>query len=263
MPSGETRTFDVDERLVMPETRYEIIDGEVVYVSPADPAHASRHSKLSALLEAYAAQGYDAASDMLTRTSELGDMAPDGSVYPAAPDPRTGRRQLEELAFEIASTERLAHAGKKAARLSERGVRRVFALDVGRQKVLEWSSALGTWQILASDAKIEDRALAIPLPVHDLVAVAKADDAVARALLAKGNTVLAEAVAGAIAIAQASAQARGKALALLAVLRARGLSVESAAERRILETTNEAELDTWLAGATRCASVAALLGGER
>ena len=84
------RAFDVDERLVMPETRFEIIDGEVIYVSPADPPHATRHSKLSALLEAYAAPGYEAASDMLTRTSEKGDMAPDGSVYPLAPDPNTG-----------------------------------------------------------------------------------------------------------------------------------------------------------------------------
>jgi Uma2 family endonuclease len=257
MPSGETRTFDVDDRLVMPETRYEI-DGEVVYVSPADPLHASRHSKLSALLEAYVAEGYDAASDMLTRTSELGDMAPDGSVYPSAPDPETGRRQLEELAFEVVSTERLAQAGKKAARLSERGVRRVFALDVARQRVLEWSATLGTWEILASDASIEDRALALPLLVHDLVAAAKADDAMARALLAKGNPVLAEAIAG----AQAQAQAKGKALALLAVLRARGLAVEPATERRILETANERELDAWLVEAASCASVAVLLGDE-
>lgn len=54
----------------MPETRYGVIDGRVVYVSPADPPHASRHSKLSALLEASVAPGFEAASDMLTRTSD-------------------------------------------------------------------------------------------------------------------------------------------------------------------------------------------------
>ena len=47
---------------------------------------------------------------MLTRTSEKGDMAPDASVHPAAPDPRTGGRQLEDLAFEVVSTERLSAA---------------------------------------------------------------------------------------------------------------------------------------------------------
>ena len=40
----------VDARLVMPETRFEIIDGNVEEVAPADEAHGTRHSKLSALL---------------------------------------------------------------------------------------------------------------------------------------------------------------------------------------------------------------------
>src|SRR4051794_34899487 len=79
----------VDERLVMPGTRYEIIEGKVVYVPPADEAHGTRHSKISAILEAYAADGYDVASDMLTRTSTKGDMAPNASVFPAARDPET------------------------------------------------------------------------------------------------------------------------------------------------------------------------------
>src|SRR5687767_7504511 len=104
----------VDERLVMPETRHEVVDGQVVYVSPADQEHASRHSKVNALLEAFVAPGYDVASDMLTRTSLLGDMAPDASIYPVAPDPETGGRQLEELAFEVVATERIGTCGTKA-----------------------------------------------------------------------------------------------------------------------------------------------------
>src|SRR4051812_26051938 len=127
---------DVDERLVMPETRYEIIDGKVTYVPPADEAHGTRHSKISAILEAYAADGYDVASDMLTRTSTKGDMAPDASVFPVARDPETGGRQLDELVFEVVSTERLSHAGKKARSLAARGVRRVFAIDVERRRAL-------------------------------------------------------------------------------------------------------------------------------
>src|SRR5947207_1749403 len=66
----------VDERLVMPETRFEVIDGKVLYVSPAAEPHGSRHSKISALLEAYVAPGYEVAVDMLTRTAVKGDLAP-------------------------------------------------------------------------------------------------------------------------------------------------------------------------------------------
>src|SRR5258706_16472239 len=72
----------VDTRLVAPESRYEIEDGRVRYVAPADEPHGTRHSKISALLEAHAGDDFEVASDMLTRTSEFDDMAPDASVFP-------------------------------------------------------------------------------------------------------------------------------------------------------------------------------------
>jgi Uma2 family endonuclease len=189
------REWPVDERLVAPESRYEIVDGKVVYVAPADEPHGTRHSKISALVELHAAESYEVASDMLTRTSEFDDMAPDVSVFPAARDAATGRRQLEELAFEVVSTERLNDAARKAAKLANRGVRRVFAIDVERQRALEWSPAVGTWRILDDSATIEDAALAVPLPIDALVHAAKADDAAAHALLAKHNPVLRQALA--------------------------------------------------------------------
>ncbi|MCA9514118.1 MAG: Uma2 family endonuclease, partial [Myxococcales bacterium] len=208
----------------MPETRYEVVGGEVVYVSPADQPHGSRHSKLSALLEAYVDDDFDAAADMLTRTSEKNDFAPDGSVYPAAPDPETGGRQLEHLAFEVVSSESLSHAGKKAAELAKRGVRRIFALDVERQRALEWSRETGSWSLLHGDAVIEDEAFVLPLPVHALVSAARADDAVARALLAKANPVLTAALAETAAQSKAEGKAEASAEGLLAVLATRGLA---------------------------------------
>ncbi len=57
---------------------------------------ADLHSALDALVRAHRAEGYAVAVDMLTRTSRTDDIAPDVSVYPAARDPRTGGRQLEE-----------------------------------------------------------------------------------------------------------------------------------------------------------------------
>jgi len=185
----------VDARLVAPESRYEIEDGRVRYVAPADEPHATRHSKLSALLEAHVADDFDVACDMLTRTSQLEDMAPDASVFPLARDPETGGRQLEELAFEVASTESLADAGRKAHKLVARGVRRVFVFDVERRRAFEWSEQLMGWRMLEHDGVIEDRALAVPLPIEALVRAAKADDAMARALLGKHNPVLEAALA--------------------------------------------------------------------
>ncbi len=233
----------VDERLVMPETRYEIIDGQVVYVSPADYPHASRHSKLSALLETHAAIGFEAASDMLTRTSAKGDMAPDGSIFPEDPDPITGGRQLEHLAFEIASTETLSHAGIKAARLMERGVRRVFAIDVERKRALEWSTATESWQILRNDDSITDLALVTPLPIAALVGAADIDDALVRALAAKNNTALTELRNESRDVGRNEAQVEGLRRQLLVVLRVRGLAM-TPAQAALVAACHDVELLT-------------------
>jgi Uma2 family endonuclease len=242
----------VDERLVMPETRFEVIDGKVEYVAPSDEPHGTRHSKISALLEIYAARDHDVASDMLTRTSDKGDMAPDASVFPAARNPRTGGRQIEALAFEVVSTESLGHAATKARRLMERGVRRVFAIDVDRKRALSWSRETNTWEILAADGAIADPALALPLPLRALVEAAKADDAVAQALLVKKNPVIEAALQG--------ARRDGKVAALLGILAARGLKVSKKAEKRIRAEGDEATVDAWLGRALRCKSVDALIG---
>jgi Uma2 family endonuclease len=242
----------VDERLVMPEARYEVIDGKVEFVVPADEPHGSRHSKVSAVLEAYAASGYDVASDMLTRTSETDDMAPDASVFPSARDERTGGRKIEELAFEVLSTERLSHAAGKARSLAKRGVRRIFAVDVERRRALVWSTATDAWEILPSDGAITDRALSLPLPIHALVDAAKADDAVAAALIAKKNPV--------IEVALQEARLGGKVSALLAILASRELRVSKKAEKRIRAQRDEAVVDGWLRRAARCTSVEKLLG---
>jgi hypothetical protein len=181
---------DIDDRLVEPDTRYEMLDGELAYVSPADPPHGEIHLQLAALIEAHTGFAFEAAADLLTRTSRGDDVAPDVSVYPDAPDPDTGGRQLEQLAFEIVSTESLGSAGVKAAKLTRRGVRRVFAIDVERSRVLEWSTAIGGWRELDASGHIEDPALEAPLPIEAMIHAAKADDAVARALLARHNPVL-------------------------------------------------------------------------
>jgi Uma2 family endonuclease len=187
----------VDERLVAGETRYEIDDGKLVYVAPADEPHAVHHGALGALLRAHRAPDRSVAIDMLTRTSRTSDLAPDASIFPTARDPRTGGRQIEELAFELLATSRLADAAARARKLVGRGVRRVFASDVRRKRCREWSVVLGTWSMLGPDAVIEDVALAVPLPVLALADAAAADLATVRAYRAQRHPeFLAEREAG-------------------------------------------------------------------
>jgi hypothetical protein len=193
---------------------------------------------------------------MLTRTSETNDFAPDVSVFPKERNPETGGRRLEELAFEVASTQSLSDAGHKAKKLVERGVRRVFAIDVERGRAVEWSKELDAWRTLPSDATIEDPALAATLPVEALVSAAKADDALARALLAKRNAVL----TAALASERREGQTEGKVEALLAVLAARDLMPSDAARARILAQRDDAVLVRWIARATSCASIFEILG---
>ena len=244
-PSSELP--DVDERLVAPGTRYEIEDGRVVYVPPADEPHGEAHAALAALVHAHRGEGYTVAVDMLTRTSRIDDIAPDVSLYPRARDPRTGGRQLEVLAFQIASTESLGHAGGKAAKLIARGVRRVFAIDVERTRVLEWSRALDAWSILDRNTAIDDPVLAVPIPVDAMLDAVRADDSIARALRTRRHPEF------------VAERAEAKAEALLTVLASRGL-VASAAERaRILEERDLAVLERWLAASGTSASIAALL----
>jgi Uma2 family endonuclease len=254
----------------MPETRYEIIDGRVAYVSPAKEPHGSRHSKAAALLEAHVKGTYDVAADMLTRTSAETDFAPDISVFLHARDPQTGGRRIEELAFEILDTQKLGAAATKARLLAARGVRRLFAIDVKKKRALEWSRPTNTWKMLPGNGVIEDPAFVVPLSIQALVVAGKADDAVAGALLAKGNAVLVQEgerlraegkVEGKIegkSEGRIEGKAEGKAEALLAFLKARGLRIAKTDETTILDTRDVRVLDRWLGLAASCTSVKSL-----
>ena len=253
----------IDARLATPETRYEVLDGKQVYVAPADPPHAVTQSALTVLLQAHRAEGFIVAVELLTRTSLIDDFAPDVSVYAGAPDPRPGRHQLAQLAFEIASTQALSNARDKAHRLAARGVRRVFALDLKRARVLEWAHAEGRWAPLDPAGHITDPALAVPLSVAALLDAAGADDAVARALRLKRHPeFLAERAEGRAeghSEGHSEGRAEGRSEGLLIVLEARGLAPTAAERERIRAERDPARLERWLAAAATCADVASLL----
>jgi hypothetical protein len=190
---------------------------------------------------------------MLTRTSEVDDFAPDFSVYPAAPDPETGGRQLEELAFEVASEQSLSIPTKKARELIRRGVRRVFCVLVKQRRVLEWSREIDGWATLPDDAVIEDRCLVRPVPIAALLDPALADDAVAESMLVKRPPSIARALR--------EAEHEGRRTAIFEVLAARGLELPESVRAAVRVCTDAEELTRLLRVAATATTVEDLAKG--
>jgi hypothetical protein len=182
----------IDERLVRPETREQIVRGRRVLALPANPAHGDRHFELDYIIRAHVKEGYVGSTDLLTRSAERSDFATDTCVRRAGLDPRTDTRYLEELAFEVVNEQSLRDITEQAEDLTARGVRRVVAIFVKKGEVCEWSAKKGGWSKLDPEGELSDPTLARPLRVRDLLDAAEADNAVARALLAKNNPVLTE-----------------------------------------------------------------------
>jgi Uma2 family endonuclease len=187
----------VDERLLAPEVPFELVGGVVSEVAPSKEAHGSAHFELSFLLGAHLAPGFKGAVDMLTRADRHSDFAPDAAVFEIARNPRTGGRKLEELAFEVCDAMPPSTLEDKVRRLVRRGVRRVFAIDLPRGRVLEWRGGPGGgWgEIAAHEAIVDERCLVVPLPVCALLDAAQVDNAASVALLAKKTAPLVEALA--------------------------------------------------------------------
>jgi Uma2 family endonuclease len=260
-----------DEPLVAPETPYEMVDGELVYVPPSHYDHGERQSKAAGLLDACVRPEFSVVTEVLTRLSRTTEIAPDISVYPRARDPATGRRQVPELAFEVVGTQSLANAADRARRLSARGVRRVFAIDVERNRAMEWSPGIEAWRLLDVGACIEDRVLAVALAIEPLVKAVRMDDAIARALILKNNPVIAAEKAASHWQGKVEGRVEGRAhgrqdgvvegvqRSLLQLLAARGMAFDEADRARILAERDLQRLERWLARAVHATSLADVL----
>jgi hypothetical protein len=182
----------LDEHIVQDETREEMVRGRKVMALPANPPHADRHSQIDYAIRAHTAPGYIAAVELLTRVSQDSDFAADLSVRREGIDPATQTRYLEELAFEVVSTQSLRDITERAQDLCGRGVRRVIAIFVKKGEVCEWSVHERRWVHLPIDGTLEDPTLIRPLAIRALLEAAAADDEVAAALLAKNPPRIAQ-----------------------------------------------------------------------
>lgn len=241
-PASARRKVDprpaVDERLIVPGTRHEVVEGQVLFTPPAGEEHGTARLDLAYLLGSYVVSTHRGAVDMLTRTKEVGDHAPDASVFSRERDAQTGGRKLEELAFEIVSEQAMSVPTAKARDYIERGVRRVFCIDVGKHRAREWSREEDGWQDLSPDAFIADPCFVKPLAVRALIDAALVDDTVAEGLIAKKNRVIERAVA-------ASAR-KAMAEALLLALDVRNISLSNAERALIMACSDREQLDVWM-----------------
>ena len=265
---GRESSPRVDEHLVHPETREEMVRGRRLLAMPAKPPQADRHFGLDYVLGGHVEPGWVGSTDLLTRTANASDFASDTCIRKAGTDPVTGARYLEEVAFEVVNEQSRADATERAEDLSARGVRRVFAIFVKTGEVCEWSTKKSEWCRLGPEAILEDVCLSRPLRVKALLDATEADDAVAKALEAKGTPAIlemkatsrSEGLADGLADGRTEGVVRGKAAAVVAVLAARGVALSEAARARILACADEALADRWLAAAAVARSVDEVLG---
>jgi hypothetical protein len=198
------------------------------------------------VIGAHVREGYVGSTELLTRSSESSDFATDTCIRRDGIDPTTKTRYLEELAFEVVNEQTLRDVTEKAEDLSARGVRRVVAIFVKSGEACEWSAEKSGWTKLDPDGIFSDRTLARPLYVKELLNAAEADNAVARALLAKNNPVLAQRLADGAKKGLAEGEKKGlrQGIEIACEL----LGIELTAERRARMSELDASgLESWLA----------------
>ena len=184
----------VDDHLVAVETdaREEIVRGELLIAMPANPPHGDQHTLLDGVILHHVAPGYVPSTDLLTRFGPGSNFASDLSIRKAGKDAE-GHRHLEELAFEVVSTQTRRDMTIRAEEMSVRGVRRVFAIFVDADQriedasVEEWVASERRWQVLDFDDELRDPTLVRPLPVRALLDAALALDETVKVAEAKGS----------------------------------------------------------------------------
>jgi hypothetical protein len=247
-PGVHQRSFPgVDDHIVRPETREEMVRGELILAQPAKPPHADCHTTLDHVTATHVAPGYIVSSDLLTRFGPRSNFATDVCVRKEGTDPETENRYLEELAFEIVNEQSLRHITIRAEDIAARGVRRLIVIFIKRGTVTEWSPAEHRFVPLPLDGVLEDPTLAHPIPIRAMLDAAVARQAVAAAVWAQDDPWILE------------RKQELRTESLLLVLEGRGLH-PSDEQRAAIESCSDPErLQRWLRAAGRVGSVAELL----
>jgi Uma2 family endonuclease len=255
------RVHGLDERAVTPDTREELIRGELVIAAPANPEHGDPHLQIDAIIATNVRPGYVGSSDMLTRTGTHSDFATDTSVRRAGIDPNTGERYLEELAFEVVNTQSLSRLTIKAEEMTARGIRRIFAVMPNQNAVLEWDRT--AWRSLSLNSEIVDVCLITSVSVRALLDAAEFGSAAVKGLLARNEPALMRE----FKLSEQRGEQRGKLSgdlagrrsAVRALAAAAGITLSDDDLQRIEQCTDVATLERWVVNGRTADTVETLL----
>jgi hypothetical protein len=248
----------VDDHIVRPETREEMVRGELIIAQPAKPPHADCHARLDHVTLAHVAPGYIVSHHLLTRFGPKSNFATDVCVRKEGTDPESGDRYLEELAFVIVN-EQSRHITIRAEDIVGRGVRRLIVIFLERGTVTEWSPAEQRFVPLPLDGVLDDPTLAQPIPIRALLDAAAAKRAVTTAVWAQDDPWLIERKQEIRQQGREQGLAQGQHLSLMLMLEGRGLLPNDEQRATIESCTDPVRLQRWLRAAGRVASVAELL----
>lgn len=241
----------LDDHVVEPEGREELLRGRKLYAAPAHPEHGDPHFRIDATVGPSLTRDRVGSTDMITRVADDGDLATDTSIRRRGIDPATGQRYLEEMVFEVVNTQRLSDVTAKAEELAARGVRRIFAVFVRKGVVSEWRD--DQWEPLSEDDEIVDECLASPIPVKALLRDSEVGPATVRGLLARKEPALLQLLTE----REEKGELDGRRAALRTLLAARGLTLDEAQRARVEACDDVATLDAWI---TRAATATGTLG---
>jgi hypothetical protein len=247
----------VDEHVVRPETREEMVRGERMFAQPAREQHGDQHFRLDFVLGGHVSAGYVGSTDLLTHVLHGSDFASDTCIRLDGEDPATGDRFLEEVAFEVVHEQPLKKVHERAEDWSRRGVRRIFGIFVKKGTVEEWLPRAKKWRALDLGGVLSDPCLVRPLSVKALLDAAVADDEVARALEAKDNPAILAMKAASAASGEKRGEERAQrraAAAVLRVLSGRGLDVPPRVRAAVEGSKDLDQLFRWLERAATAAS---------
>jgi hypothetical protein len=267
----------VSDYVVEPGTDIELVNGELRVAAHAGPLHSRQLNLVSYVLCAYVARGHGVDIDLLTRQDAENNFSGDISIRKDGIDPDTDDRYLEELVFEVRHTLDPDDLAYRARIMAACGVRRIFAVPVhgdagdsesiGRAgPVTEWMPAEERWCACRDDDVITDPCLFQPLPVHALLDPAAADDAVVRALLARGNRVvlayLAERYRAGEEMGEKKRAMQAVRRSIQLLLRDRGIAVDADTRARIAACRDQTMLERWLMRAPYATSASELFDGD-
>ncbi len=264
---GRGERLAPDDRLARPEYGEfgeEVIDGVRMECLASDAEHADPQLRLGIVVGVCLRKGYVASTELLTRIEEETDFATDVCVRQEGVDPETGGRYLEELSFEVANTQTRENLEEiRVPKLQRCGVRRISAVLVPEDEVLEWSVAESGWRGWARGEKIRDPVFIQPLEVEAILDAAEVDQLVSKAQLTKKEPhlmgVIKEREARGRADGLAEGEAKGYAEAILLAFESHSITLDAENRQEILECQDTALLRRLLTRALVATSASEVL----